>query len=291
MKKLFVFIVLLFVLIVSCIPSYAYTNTDIYSIDELKQCENIILDSANRILESQNKSQIDSDDIDYAKAIKIFVNANILDNEELDNEMLQNYLESAEYIYYLPVYVDGNSVYLTVSKGRELTERARTVLEQEDIERLESLVGKWFVPEIQIYPYIVDFNNDVELSMKENGINEASIYYFGGISGNIPLVAVICSNDSGIKFKIVKEIKNQSDLSLGGEENQKEDIFSYEEIKKIASENGELKEGQLGSVGQSYFQNSNGNIFLIIFSIFVILPLIIMIIWIANKKQKEKKYD
>lgn len=292
MKKAIVFLLALFILIINCFPVYAYTETDTtYVNNELKECEDVILDSANRILKSQSKSQIDSEDIDYSKAMKIYVDVNILENKQFDSKTLQTYAETAEYIYYLPIYVDGSSIYLTISKGKEVTERALSVLDEEDIEKLQNLVGKWYVPEIQIYPYVVDYKNEVAITLNENNLENEQVYFFGGISGNIPLVAAICSGDSDVQFKIVKQIKNKNDSVMGDEENKQNNIISYEEIREIALSDGELQDGQMGSVGQNYLHSNEKTCVLIISLLAVIIILsFISMLWV-NKKYKEKNYE
>lgn len=292
MKRQIIFFITLLVLIINCMPSYAYAKNDTtYVIEELKECEDIILESANRILKSQSKSQIDSEDIDYSKAIKIYVDVNILENKKLDSKTLQTYAETAEYIYYLPIYVDGSSIYLTISKGKDVNERALSVLDDEDIEKLQNLVGKWYVPEIQIYSYVVDYKNEVAITLNENNLENAQVYFFGGISGNIPLVAAICSGDSDVQFKIVKQIENNNDTVMGDEENKQNNIISYEKIREIALSNGELKDGQMGSAGQNYLHSNEKTSVLIISLLAVIIILSFISMLLVNKKYKEKNYE
>ena len=289
MKKIIVSLIILCLITINCIPAYANTIVGADTIEELRQNEELILESANQILSNQIVSPIKGEDIDYSKAIKVYVDVDILEDSELNAEKMRAYAEKAEYIYYLPIYLGEESICLTISKGKEVSEQAKAVLESKDIERLQSLVGKWYVPEVEIFSGHLDYINDIKSTLENSNINDSKVYFLGGISGNLPLVAVLCSENSNAQFKIIDGFdSNGSSITEAGDGNIAEEdniLYSYNKIKAIASE-GNLKSEQTGAIGQTDQTNSKKLLLVFFVSVIVILGLSTATICIFKKRAK-----
>ena len=288
MKKIIVSLIILCLITINCIPAYANTIVGADTIEELRQNEELILESANQILSNQIVSPIKGEDIDYSKAIKVYVDVDILEDSELNAEKMRAYAEKAEYIYYLPIYLGEESICLTISKGKEVSEQAKAVLESKDIERLQSLVGKWYVPEVEIFSGHLDYINDIKSTLENSNINDSKVYFLGGISGNLPLVAVLCSENSNAQFKIIDGFDSGSSITEAGDGNIAEEdniLYSYNEIKAIASE-GNLKSEQTGAIGQTDQTNSKKLLLVFFVSVIVILGLSTATICIFKKRAK-----
>lgn len=289
MKKIIVSLIILCLITVNCIPAYANTIVGADTIEELRQNEELILESANQILSNQIVFPIKGEAIDYNKAIKVYVDVDILEDSELNAEKMRAYAENAEYVYYLPIYLDEESICLTISKGKEVSEQAKAVLESEDIERLQSVVGKWYVPEVEIFSGHLDYINDIKSTLENSNINDSKVYFLGGISGNLPLVAVLCSENSNAQFKIIDRFdSNGSSTTEAGDGNITEEdniLYSYDEIKAIASE-GNLESKQTGAIGQTDRTNSKKLLLVFFVSVIVILGLSTATICIFKKRAK-----
>lgn len=276
--------------VLSCIPAYADTVFD--NAEELYENKELILETANKMLPPQIKTKISSDDIDFGKALRVYVDTDILNDSEMTVEKIHSYAENSDYIYYLPVYLENMSVFLTISKGLGVTERARGILDEESIQRLEDLEGKWYVPQVEVFRGQIDYLSLMNVVIDNNNLDVSEVLFFGGISGNMPLVAA-CINNSNVIFRIID--KNQMNLQLGSPEGNSidyNDLYSFNQIKAIA-EGNKVEEGEFGSgIGTAIMDEgiNNNVIILITLSVLVIVVLTVSMI-IIKKRKGIKAYE
>lgn len=132
--------------------TYAYSietldnNPDL---QEISQMEDEILRWAKGAIEDEHVDL----QVDYSRAVKIYVDTNIFENEELTPEILQDTLKDAVYIWEVPVKVKDNS-YVTVTVSRAVPideERQKELLEtgvytEEELEAALEKAGSWTIP-------------------------------------------------------------------------------------------------------------------------------------------------
>lgn len=289
MKKVIVPFIVLILIIMNSFPVYADTNitTDTNIISELKENESLILESANKMLSSQIETAITSEDIDYDNAIKVYVDTNLLENDNLNAENLDENMADSEYIYYLPIYLNGESIYCTVVKGNEVLEETKELLEDEDVERLLSLQNKWYVAQVDIFSNDVNYKRDMEKFIKDNYLDVFNMYFVGGLSGNIPFSAVF-SSENNVKFKIIDISNTDDEISEGPGDitTDKDILYSYEDIKAMASDYN-LEPEQVGSGGLDMNHFNMNSIIIIVASL--LIAVILLVTFLYNKKMQRSK--
>ena len=157
----------------------------------------------------------------------------ILEDNDLDNEKMQKYIKDAKYSYYIPIYDNGKTALATVSERTELTNEAREKFTQEEIDNYELLVGKLVVKSVGVYSEIVDYKGEIEKTLIDNNIENATVYFVGALSNRIGLAAVICTdNPADTQIKILKqfESKVEENDSVTFDDNK---LYTFYELKTI----------------------------------------------------------
>lgn len=292
MKSKIISIIAVCVILMNCTPVFANTIIGDNTLNEIKEQEDLIIQDFNLFTDNP----INKEDIDYSKIIKTYPSmSRIFETDGLNIEKMQNYIKDADCSYYVPYYCDGSTYLATVSKRVELTEQARVAFTDEEIVNYESMVGKLIVKSVEEHNEIVDYKGELEKALADNNIEDAQVYFMGGLSDSIRLAAVICTdNPDDTKIKIIKQFSGKTD---GGSELDKNVLYSYNEIKVIVdnylSSIDDIPEGQyLGaSVNNTLSAPINDNSKIIIISAIsgvAVLAIVIAAICIVKKKKKEK---
>ena len=236
MKNKILAILIACLLLINSTPVFANTNylVDSENIEEIKAREEYIVDDFNNALPTGEIKSVESKDIDYEKIIKVYPNMRkILEDNDLDNEKMQNYIKDAKHSYYIPIYDNGKTAIATVSERTELTDEAREKFTQEEIDNYELLVGELVVKSVGVYSEIVDYKGEIEKTLVDNNIENATIYFVGALSNRIGLAAVICTNNpADTQIKILKqfESKTEENDSVIFDDNK---LYTFYELKTI----------------------------------------------------------
>ncbi len=236
MKNKMLAILIACLLLINSTPVFANTNylVDSENLEEIKAREEYIVDDFNNALPTGEIKSVESKDIDYEKIIKVYPNMRkILEDNDLDNEKMQKYIKDAKYSYYIPIYDNGKTALATVSERTELTNEAREKFTQEEIDNYELLVGKLVVKSVGVYSEIVDYKGEIEKTLIDNNIENATVYFVGALSNRIGLAAVICTdNPADTQIKILKqfESKVEENDSVTFDDNK---LYTFYELKTI----------------------------------------------------------
>ncbi len=236
MKNKMLAILIACLLLINSTPVFANTNylVDSENLEEIKAREEYIVDDFNNVLPTGEIKSVESKDIDYEKIIKVYPNMRkILEDNDLDNEKMQKYIKDAKYSYYIPIYDNGKTALATVSERTELTNEAREKFTQEEIDNYELLVGKLVVKSVGVYSEIVDYKGEIEKTLIDNNIENATVYFVGALSNRIGLAAVICTdNPADTQIKILKqfESKVEENDSVTFDDNK---LYTFYELKTI----------------------------------------------------------
>jgi len=294
-------IVLLFTIIFS-IVSFAENNSinGLENIDEVFTNEEMIIEDINSVVADNENMIITADDMDYTKALKVFINKqDLLTRDSLSLVDMQNEVLESSYVYYLPVQKSGNTLLVTISKGKPVTENARKNLSENEISYLESLNGKWFVAQISAVDSEIDFNEYVNEKLKENHIAGSQIYYLGGLVRGIPLMAAVFTEDGDLMFLNLNNIYNYESEPEQGDYTRA-DFLAFEELKIIAEENvvdDELIGSGSVSINTKQVENEKQNSTVHKSDFIIIIPCVIIFIIVAtlfyiykrrNKNEKQK---
>ena len=216
--------------------TYAYSietldnNPDL---QEISQMEDEILRWAKGALEDEHVDL----QVDYSRAVKIYVDTNIFENEELTPEILQDTLKDAVYIWEVPVKVKDNS-YVTVTVSRAVPideERQKELLEtgvytEEELEAALEKAGSWTIPTAGYDETEPDYIGKLESALGEpfHQADTDIVYLLGGTPKMRQPFGILFKDG---EYQIIK-------LNDGN------DIQSFEqvkdEIKSIPTEDEEL---------------------------------------------------
>lgn len=299
MKKIITICGVICILLCNTIPAYAAPDTDLNEnliletykeIEEIKDIEAENLEDINSTLTAEGMLPIEKGDIDYNKAIRVYAGmSSILNSDELSNKELLSCLENSDYFYYIPISNNGKTMLLNVQRRGELTEEGRNILDDEQISAFEKKIGEWIIPVMSIYDYTIDYKAEVETVMKENNINNAYVYYLGGISKAIDLAAAICPVESeNVEFKILKQFEQQTQDD-GGSNLDQNILHSFYDIKDVASKDIPLGFGESGASGNVSWQVSK-ELMISVIGIVLIATVVITVL-VIRKKKKTKNME
>ena len=208
---------------------YAYsieTLNNSSDLQEISQMEEEILCWAQGAFESENQN-VDLQ-IEYSRAVKIYIDTNIFENEELTPEILQNILNGAIYIWEVPVQVsEGRYVIVTVSRSLPIDEELQQELlengtyKQEELETELEKVGSWTIATAGYDETKSDYIGRLESALSES-YNEADsdiVYLLGGTPKMRLPFGVIFKDD---ECKIIKL-------------NDESGIYRFEQMKDIVN--------------------------------------------------------
>ncbi len=304
MKNKIIAILTVCLIILNCTPVFANTFSGDDTVNEIKEAEDGILVFANDVVPIDDTKQYDGSDIDYSKIYKVYPGmSKIFENTEMNNEIMQNSLKNEIYLYEVPIYENGKTILITVTKNEKLTDETRKLFSEEEIKKYESTVGKWDASSGGIGDEIIDYKGDIEQALNDNNIENANIYLLGAICHNISLAAVICTdNPADTKIKILEQFESEKENV--GSKLDKNVLYSYDEIKVIVDADKEARKDvpadSVGGFGAPVQTSTNSaapatdnNKIIIITAISgaAVLAIAVAAICIVKKKKNTKVLD
>ncbi len=299
MKNKMISLSLTMLIIINCIPICASEGI-VYSesakeIEEIKAREEYFIKNTNSTITSEDMDEIDENGIDYSKITKIYAGMySIMDCNKLNNEIVQDYVESADSFYYIPVTNNGKTALLNVQIRKPITDdHVKELLSDEEIDKYQKGVGEWNLSVVSIYDYEIDYKAEVDMVLKENNISNATVYFLGGISDTIDLAAVICTdNPDDTRFKILEQFDSKTEGD-GGSTLDKNILHTFSEIKTVtAAEKVQPNSDYDTSSGVSSSPTDNNKIIIIsAVSGVAVLAAAIAAICIVKKKKAAKVLD
>lgn len=295
MKNKVIAIVIASLILLNCTPVFANTFFGSDNIEEIKAIENYIVEYVNSYTEIEEFESINNSDIDYNKMYRVYSSAGILDNDKLNNEIMQNFVDNKEYDYTMPIYCNGKNVEMILDKIEELSDEENNNLPTDVLEFRKNNLGKWIVSSISFGAEEYDYIGKVNKMLQDNNINNANVYILSGITSIRlnTLVAVICPENNEDAKIFLQSSKLDNDK-----------LYTFDEIKAIAGQDAEelknLPENSYGddttpiqtSVDTAAPTPDNNKIIIIsAVSGVAVLAIAIAAICIVKKKKKAKTVD
>lgn len=263
------------VILITSTPIYASTNVnsniivDADSIEDIKVLEEEFVDEINSTLLS-NDTHISGNDIDYNKMITLYTDIELYKNGKPDNARMQEAIKDSKYVYYLPIDYNEKSILVCIQKDKD--------------------TEKWHIASMGFQSVYIDYKGEVEKLLKANNIENSYVYFVNDLTDSITMGALICSDDSdNVWFKILKQFESKTNDD-GGSTLDKNCLYSYENIKKIAdSEIEAYRDGFDGAWSNISILTDNSKIIIIsAVAGAAVLAIAIAAICIAKKKKAEK---
>lgn len=213
------------------ISSYIQVNDD--DLAQLKAETSNILSFANDYYISGDISRkVTSSDIDWSKLEKMYVPTDdLLNSDSID---VASFLQDTEYIWTLPINVDSKTVLIIFNKGKEVSDDARDLLTDEQIERLNSYVGKWRASGSMFYEKKFDYEKDIQNVLTSNNLSDEYQHFMvtalPGIS--TPVAIVIKGNTLEYAFPALKTVNEQfaKDISTTKSRSVSNGLYDYSDI-------------------------------------------------------------
>lgn len=99
--------------------------------------------------------------LDYEKAVKVYVNTDIVTIDGTDRGTLLNALEAGDYVWVIPASTAYGNFQVTVARGLPLSEDAKPYLTEEEQQKIRDNEGKWEITEVAfdtVAPYVDQLN-------------------------------------------------------------------------------------------------------------------------------------
>ena len=295
MKNKVIAILIASFILLKCTPVFANTFFGSDNIEEIKAIENYIVEYVNSYTEIEEFESINNSDIDYNKMYRVYSSAGILDNDKLNNEIMQNFVDNKEYDYTMPIYCNGKNVEMILDKIEELSDEENNNLPTDVLEFRKNNLGKWIVSSISFGAEEYDYIGKVNKMLQDNNINNANVYILSGITSIRlnTLVAVICPENNEDAKIFLQSSKLDNDK-----------LYTFDEIKAIAQQDAEelknLPENSYGddatpiqtSVDAAAPTPDNNKIIIVsTISGVAVLAIAIAAICIVKKKKNAKTVD
>ena len=237
--------------------------------------------------------------IDYSRAVKIYIDTNIFEQEELTAENLQDTLDNAVYIWEVPVKVsEDRYVIVTVSRALPIDEELQQELledgtyTQEELEMELEKVGSWTIPTAGYDETKSDYIGKLDSVLGEtlNKEDLDMIYLLGGTPKMRQPFGVVCREG---KYQIVTldVVTGENDISAFSSEESQElnenSIYSFEQVKEVIESMPEVDdESDTGLAPTLKKENIKKER---IYGVVVLLITVLLVGVAVGKKLKRKK--
>lgn len=203
MKKKTLFCVYLAITISLLVSSNAFASDNTFvgtdTVDEVYVDLDIIMEESSAPYED---GALTLDELNFERTQKIFIDTlpYFFKEENVTADSLKELINNADYVYYMPIYREHETVFLSIAKGSEITEEDYQLFEQvsapeEEIAKLERDVGRWCVTEIGIDEKTKDPSTDyiglMESYLDYKDIHNAEVYFVSTINPKSPITAVV----------------------------------------------------------------------------------------------------
>ncbi len=230
MKNKLIAILIASFILLNCTSVFANTFIGSDNIEEIKTVEDYVVEYVNSYTEIEDFEPINNSDIDYNKIYRVYSSAEILDNDKLNNEIMQNFVDNKEYDYTMPIYCNGKNVEMILDKIEELSDEENNNLPTDVLEFRKNNLEKWIVSSISFGTEEYDYIGKVNKMLQDNNINNANVYILSGITSIRlnTLVAVICPENN-----------EEAKIFLQSSKLDNDKLYTFDEIKEIAEQDAE----------------------------------------------------
>lgn len=295
MKKIIYTFVTFCLIFASCFSALAKTDiSNVFdSVDEIKSIENEILESINIDFPLFLDEMITSDDINYNNVLRTYNGTKILENSNVTEENIVQLVESSEYDYEIFLEIDNVYPRLTIVKGKELPEEKKHLFNEEEIKQIENEVGKWIVQSNGTHENKTLFQYHKENLVKflENSDKTFSkLHVICSLSGNLPCVAMLVTENSEIEFLILTGTVNDKEINYSNPDNT---LYSLDEIKQIAAQFVPVETDLLDGIEPVSRPSNNKPIIIAAFSggAVIVLAAVVAAVIIVKKKHKKAETE
>lgn len=214
---------------------------------ELSSISDSIVITVNELYGDEDIA-ITADDIDYNKAVKVYVDTNVFELSTNRANEIENALEKGNYIYLLPISINNGTIVLNIQKGLPLSDNAITVLTEEEQQEILEHVGKWVVSSTAIYDSgNMNYDYLKTLSNVIGEIPEGTM-----LVGSLPVfhdVVALVPDEEGIVESLVPVTNTVYDENSVKYQRNYDKVYNYEQVKEYANNLPEEDSNMAGTAG------------------------------------------
>ncbi len=207
------------------------------------------LDDLDYILQDANgpkfeDGEITAEELDFSRIQKIHINTltYFFKDQETDAGSIKEMLDDADYVYYMPLYREHQTIFLTIAIGRELSPEGEAILTEEGKAYIRERAGKWIVSEVGISEEPLDPATDymglMESYLELKDIHNAEIYFVSRINPESMINAVCLTGkktESGEDEMIFVAV-DKLEYDESGVLDYSDAEYTYEELRKMNEE-------------------------------------------------------
>lgn len=187
-------------------PESLLINSSDYS--SVKEISADIRDMADSF--EQESFSADQSDILFDNAYKVYVDADILNNQPRNLHELSELLNQSDTVWNIPLSSNNKTVVVQVSKAPELNEIDQSQMSQDEITEAAEKAGKWQAVASTLYDKTSDSDDIINSLSALNDIDQQhEVILIGGEPGIQSVMALITENDS-----ITGAVSLQRDISF-----------------------------------------------------------------------------
>ncbi|NCB91745.1 MAG: hypothetical protein EOM40_04125 [Clostridia bacterium] len=300
-------------LVISGIMLYVPQTTYAYTIETLVENENDcneiqnkeseLFDYARQFANEENPNM----EIEYQRAVKIYVDTNIFTQESVSSEVVNDFLADATYLWEVPVKLpDGSCVICTVSRKPPIPEDVKAELlannayTKEELVQSEAKVGQWEIPTAEYSEEHKDYVTVINeiLGEEYNPDDQKKVYLLGG-TPNMRMPFALFEEDGNYKIMTIEVAgADNESVSMFSEQRtlgiQEHQVYDFEMVQKIIADqpevsdsedsgNGDLEKNMTKEMEQNIISKT-GNIVDIMICFVIISIGILIVIWYKKKK-------
>ena len=248
-----------------------FVGTD--TVDEVYEDLDIIMEESSAPYQD---GELTPDELNFERTQKIFIDTlpYFFKEKKVTADSLKELINNSDYVYYMPIYREHETVFLTIARGSEITEENYQLFEQvsitdEELARLERDVGRWCVTEIGVDKPrnpSTDYIGLMESYLAYKDIHNAEVYFVSTINPKSPITAVVFtgkmteSGEDEIIFVAVDSLQYNGFGNLisvepylyedDGDYEIEDAEYTYEELRELSKE-FDLGPGLSGGGGAS----------------------------------------
>lgn len=199
-------------------------------------------------LQDEMKKEEPDATIDYDKALKVYVDCNLIKLQTADTKKLTSALESANYVWVIPFKMEKTYGMFTVAKGLPLREEAKSVLTKAEQEEVKNHAGKWMITETA--EHTVEPYYDILLEKREALSDCTRVVLVGSQPGMRQPVALGMDDETariwislGYQYPVMEKIPETQNVESG--------VYSFESVAEISDTYIEDSEVSTGAGVQS----------------------------------------
>ena len=199
-------------------------------------------------LQDEMKKEEPDATIDYDKALKVYVDCNLIKLQTADTKKLTSALESANYVWVIPFKMEKTYGMFTVAKGLPLSEEAKSVLTKAEQEEVKNHAGKWMITETA--EHTVEPYYDILLEKREALSDCTRVVLVGSQPGMRQPVALGMDDETariwislGYQYPVMEKIPETQNVESG--------VYSFDSVAEISDTYIEDSEVSTGAGVQS----------------------------------------